>query len=97
MRSSDVNREVDLVVTLYAKSAKGGPDIAVGVTKVSPNFTDQHIQDGWFALTQIGEGEKKIGEIAIQLGYKVNENKGVFEISCANMIRNLRKLMSLTC
>jgi hypothetical protein len=47
------------------------------MSRVSPNFTDQHIQDGWFALTQIGEGEKKIGEIAIQLGFKVNETKGV--------------------
>jgi hypothetical protein len=74
---SDVNRDVDLVVTLYAKSTNGVPDIAIGVARVSPNFTDQHIQDGWFPLEKLGEGEKKVGEIAIQIGYKVNENKGV--------------------
>lgn len=68
---------MDLTVTLYAKSTNGGADIAIGAVKVSPTFTDQHIQDGWFTLTQLGEGEKKVGEIAIQLGFKVNENKGV--------------------
>lgn len=42
MVSSDVNRDTDLSVTLYAKSAsEGAPDIAVGVVKLSPKFADQ--------------------------------------------------------
>ncbi|KAL3899141.1 MAG: hypothetical protein SGCHY_002257 [Lobulomycetales sp.] len=69
----DVNRDTDLSVTLYAKSAsEGAPDIAVGVVKLSPKFADQHIQEGWFSLNQVENQEAKVGEVALQIGYKEN-------------------------
>lgn len=68
---SDVSRDTDVVVTLCAKSSTGGPDISLGNVKVSPNFTDQSIQDDWFVLHQ-AESEIKVGEVHLQLGFKQN-------------------------
>lgn len=49
----------------------------------------QHIQEGWFSLNQVENQEAKVGEVALQIGYK--ENNGTTGV-CNKFLCNILEI-----
>ncbi|KAI9193316.1 kinase-like domain-containing protein [Polychytrium aggregatum] len=63
----DVSRQCDITLSVYHKTAAG--DKMLGSVVVNHNFTDQNLNDGWYALTSQDDG-KPAGELHLQLVFK---------------------------